>query len=378
MSENFIFFWKPDQENGEFGQWFPSDFSANGIQFNCAEQYMMFHKISLFESFEVAQKVLQTNDPKVQKMLGQTLVSVWDEAKWLKWRMSIVVRGNMAKFGQNPDLMKVLLATKNKILVEASPLDTIWGIGLAATSPKASSPGQWRGLNLLGRVCMIARAHYIARSMFPVVFDPRSTLKLIVVVDPNSTIGQGVIAGVPGQQQHQTKRALAGFSSQVVNNMKSGTFLQATHKDAEYANIDLADAVVKFELLPTTPITSKIDSITTYILTGELPDAKTTTTAATATTTTALTHTTTITILNDGSEIRPLVLIQVSEAETAAIRETKSKQAAEQIIAVLRAVQPGEPRTSRTLCICSGSTTTDNTLRLFASSLASHLWEHAN
>ena len=66
-------------------------------------------------------------------------------------------RGNLAKFSQNPELGDWLIGTSPAVLVEASPVDTIWGIGLAADDKRASDPAKWRGLNLLGFVLMKAR-----------------------------------------------------------------------------------------------------------------------------------------------------------------------------------------------------------------------------
>ena len=41
--------------------------------------------------------------------------------------------------------------------VEASPMDTIWGIGLAQDNSQANDPTKWRGDNLLGFALMVVR-----------------------------------------------------------------------------------------------------------------------------------------------------------------------------------------------------------------------------
>ena len=45
----------------------------------------------------------------------------------------------------------ILFETYPKLLVEASPRDRLWGIGLGASNPKAQNPAEWRGKNLLGK-----------------------------------------------------------------------------------------------------------------------------------------------------------------------------------------------------------------------------------
>ena len=69
-----------------------------------------------------------------------------------------MVAGNLGKFDQNPDVRRFLLGTGSRELVEASPVDDIWGIGLAADDPHAQDPATWRGLNLLGRALVEVRA----------------------------------------------------------------------------------------------------------------------------------------------------------------------------------------------------------------------------
>ncbi len=142
--ERFTLFW-----HGPFSQWHPCKFRVNGMEFNCAEQFMMHGKAILFGDVEVAQKILETATPKEQKALGRK-VRNFDEAIWALFREGIVYTASYAKFTQNFELQEVLLATKGTTLVEASPRDRIWGIGLGADNPKAQTRAEWRGQNLLG------------------------------------------------------------------------------------------------------------------------------------------------------------------------------------------------------------------------------------
>ena len=132
MKEKFTFFWKTESP---FSQWYPAVFIIEGRRFNCAEQYMMYRKAILFEDHDMAEKILAAASPRAQKSLGRNVrhfvESIWDEASW-----EIVMTGNRAKFAQNEQLKKSLLATSGTTLVEASPYNRIWGVGLAADDPR--------------------------------------------------------------------------------------------------------------------------------------------------------------------------------------------------------------------------------------------------
>lgn len=138
-------------------QWFPSPFTADGRTFQTAEHYMMWRKATLFGDPAAADRILQAPDPGKAKALGRT-VRGFDEAVWTQRRAEVVAQGNVLKFGQHPALRAFLLATAPQVLVEASPVDRIWGIGLSAQDPDATQPHRWRGLNLLGFALMEARA----------------------------------------------------------------------------------------------------------------------------------------------------------------------------------------------------------------------------
>ena len=157
--DNFVFFWKP-QENAVnascLGQWQQSKFAADHYHFSCAEQYMMAEKACLFEDEEIKEQILQATDPQTMKRLGKK-VRNFDESVWNKAKYSIVLNGNYYKFSQNAAMREFLLSTENKILVEASPFDKIWGIGLAEMDKNAVNPLLWRGQNLLGFALMEVR-----------------------------------------------------------------------------------------------------------------------------------------------------------------------------------------------------------------------------
>lgn len=158
----WLFFWghRPPRGGGIgpgcLSQWWEAEFTADGHTFRTAEHYMMFHKALLFGDEAAAKAILDADHPGAAKALGRQ-VRDFDETLWREQRYGIVVRGSLAKFGQHPPLRGFLLATRDRVLVEASPLDRIWGIGLAADDEQAASPAAWRGRNLLGFALMDAR-----------------------------------------------------------------------------------------------------------------------------------------------------------------------------------------------------------------------------
>jgi ribA/ribD-fused uncharacterized protein len=159
---DYVFFWghrKP--EDGSitkscFSQWYESPLRINGELFRTAEHYMMVSKARLFGDEAAAQRILSAVTPNEAKALGRKIQGFYDEG-WLAHREEIVFTGNLEKFSQHSSLQQFLLATGDSILVEASPTDPIWGIGLAQDNPLATDPSSWPGLNLLGFALMKVR-----------------------------------------------------------------------------------------------------------------------------------------------------------------------------------------------------------------------------
>ena len=158
----YLFFWghRPSK-NGEitkssFSQWWEIDFVMDGITYKSAEHYMMAEKARLFKDTEILEKVIACKSPAAAKKLGRQ-VKNFNPTIWENNRFDIVKTANYHKFNQNKDLKTFLLQTKKRVLVEASPVDTIWGIGLAADNEQAQNPKKWKGLNLLGFALMEVR-----------------------------------------------------------------------------------------------------------------------------------------------------------------------------------------------------------------------------
>jgi ribA/ribD-fused uncharacterized protein len=183
--EDVISFWRPTDKNGVFGQWYRSNFEVtkdilNNFPkelkqsklfvnrfdvlekltehktFNTAEKFMMMGKAALFRDDITYRVMARENSPKEQKSLGQK-VKKFDDTTWKTYCRDIVNIGTYLKFSQNNDCKKILLETNDKILVEGSPMDRIWGVGLKFDDPKIRDREQWRGTNYLGESLMFVR-----------------------------------------------------------------------------------------------------------------------------------------------------------------------------------------------------------------------------
>ncbi|WP_338761592.1 NADAR family protein [Bernardetia sp. ABR2-2B] len=162
---NYLFFWghRPTNDGSLsktiFSQWWEKEFSVNGIIYPTAEHFMMAEKARLFEDNKILEEILKAKTPAEAKKLGRK-VKKFNDTVWKENRFKIVVEGNYHKFS-DPDYKAFLLGTGTKILVEASPVDAIWGIGLAQDAKGVYNPNTWRGLNLLGFALMEVRDRLI-------------------------------------------------------------------------------------------------------------------------------------------------------------------------------------------------------------------------
>jgi len=141
---------------GVFSQWHATPFEVGGRRFNCAEQFMMAAKASLFADVDMFEQIMATDDPALQKRLGAR-VRNFDDRTWMRWRVHIVHTASQAKFGQNAGAMRQLQNTVPAMLVEANPRDWNWGTGLQVDDRDNHDPALWRGANLLGRILTSVR-----------------------------------------------------------------------------------------------------------------------------------------------------------------------------------------------------------------------------
>ncbi len=131
-------------------------------RFNCGEQWMMAVKAWLFGDGKTLRAILEANEPRAQKALGRD-VTPFDPAIWDTACVAIVAAGAIARFSAHPGLRRQLLETGDRVLVEGSPRDRLWGVGVDWRDERIEDPRNWRGRNLLGNALTIARAELSSR-----------------------------------------------------------------------------------------------------------------------------------------------------------------------------------------------------------------------
>lgn len=153
MEETFSLFW-----GGPYSQWYKSPFIFAGIEFNCNEQMMMYGKAIVHGDFGAAAEVMQTRNPRDQKAIGRR-VQNFDFEKWNEICNQIVYTANYCKFTQDSDNLEYLFQDNATTIVEASPYDKVWGIGLGEDDPRCRNRDEWQGENRLGQMITDVRAY---------------------------------------------------------------------------------------------------------------------------------------------------------------------------------------------------------------------------
>lgn len=187
----FLFFWGHSNTLNEqvgkhcLSQWFELPFSVDNTTYKTAEHWMMAKKALLFNDVTTHQKIIDAKRAGEAKELGRQIKG-FDEQTWVANRYNIVVTGNIHKFNQHIDHAHFLMNTKDRVLVEASPVDKIWGIGLSKEAEQVDNPYFWNGLNLLGFALMEVRDFFIKNGHF----EYKSSLiappwKVYPDIDPN-------------------------------------------------------------------------------------------------------------------------------------------------------------------------------------------------
>lgn len=163
-SPDYTFFWGHTTNSSYvnescFSQWYPSPFITDGLTFPTAEHYMMWYKAFAFDDQESVRQILESSDPSTAKKLGRSVTN-FKESTWNAIKYLVVVKGTRDKFNHHPAMKEFLMATGDAVLVEASPYDKVWGIGMREEDEGVDNPRNWKGANLLGYALMKVRDEF--------------------------------------------------------------------------------------------------------------------------------------------------------------------------------------------------------------------------
>lgn len=178
--DNYVSFWRPSDPNGIYGQWYSSKFSLTqeiydmlpreilelgfleampevaqnlmNVEYNCAEQFMMMGKAYLFDDHGMANAMSKITNPAKLRTFGRQ-VKNFNQETWDEYMEGIVILGNYLKFTQNPMMLIKLMDTGDAVLIEGSPYDKIWGVGMRFDDPRIANRDNWKGQNRLG-ICL--------------------------------------------------------------------------------------------------------------------------------------------------------------------------------------------------------------------------------
>ena len=165
ITDEYVFFYKDWLSNFQRTKFiwaltFPAKV-AGGLEFTSTEQAFMYAKAMYFHDYNVAERILKTNDPNLCRKLGRQ-VKGYKDSEWEKIRYDIFYSVNLTKYNQDKELQKKLLDPKfdGKKFVEASPIDKIWGIGYAEDNPNIEYSQIYWGKNYLGRILTNIRRRF--------------------------------------------------------------------------------------------------------------------------------------------------------------------------------------------------------------------------
>jgi len=163
-TDTHVFFW-----GSVYSNWYERKFKWRDLTFKNSETAFMYAKAVFFKDESTARKILESShDPSETKQMGRE-VTPYDDDLWSEVREEIMFEILCAKFSQHDDLKQVLTEHSGKHIVEASPYDRIWGIGLHWTNERIYDFRNWRGDNLLGKALMKVQVKMGLRKSIPII-----------------------------------------------------------------------------------------------------------------------------------------------------------------------------------------------------------------
>lgn len=149
---NFLAFFG---QNCPLSNFYEAPFYADGFKYRHVEQFLFCKKAEFARDDASKQKILTANTPAECKKIGKHIKVV--QKDWYPEEILVMKKGLREKFMQNAALKEFLIATGEKTLLEASPKDKFWGIGMGLKGVATSDRVVWSGKNRLGEMLMDLR-----------------------------------------------------------------------------------------------------------------------------------------------------------------------------------------------------------------------------
>lgn len=137
-----IRFYGTREAYGFLSNFFASPFRLHGRDWPTAEHYFQAQK---FAGTEREEAIRTARSPMIAARMGRARVGI--RSDWDQVRDLVMLEALRAKFGQNPELKRRLLATGSQELVEHTANDRYWADG-----------GDGTGENRLGQLLMRVRS----------------------------------------------------------------------------------------------------------------------------------------------------------------------------------------------------------------------------
>ena len=157
ITDKYVFFWREYFSNWAFTEnGLKIEVNGNEAEVPTSEHLFMLFKAQFFDDEDSVQKILTAPTPKDAKAIGRR-VRNFNSEKWDRISDTEMSRALAIRYEQDSKFAKMLTDNKyrGKTFVEASPYDTIWGIGLDENDPDIENPDKWQGQNKLGK-CLTA------------------------------------------------------------------------------------------------------------------------------------------------------------------------------------------------------------------------------
>lgn len=147
VTNKYVFFFS---EKDVCSNFYPCKINYDGIEFNCSEQLFMYFKALYFKDFDTAKQITKTSKPYEAKKLGR-LIKNYDDNRWNSIRDRFMLETLRYKYLSCEEFKSFIKENENKVFVEASPYDKIWGVGLSENDTKINNSNNWKGENRLGK-----------------------------------------------------------------------------------------------------------------------------------------------------------------------------------------------------------------------------------